>query len=105
MANSEQPEPDTTAPVAPRWLHDADQVEQKYEEAVAVAVDVMALGKDPAATLDDLREAVSTLEDTTRTARRVLGAEHPTTMGIETSLRNARHVLRARETPQPSDNS
>ncbi len=64
-----------------------------------------SLYKDADATLDDLREAVSTLEDTTRTARRVLGAEHPTTMGIETSLRNARHVLRARETPQPSDNS
>ena len=42
MANSEQPEPDTTAPVAPRWLHDADQVEQKYEEAVAVAVETLS---------------------------------------------------------------
>ena len=60
-----------------------------------------SLYRDADATLDDLREAVSTLEDTTRTARRVLGAEHPTTMGIETSLQNARRVLRARETPPP----
>ena len=60
-----------------------------------------ALYLNPGATLDHLREAVSTLEDTTRTARRVLGAEHPTTMGIETSLQNARRVLRARETPPP----
>ena len=32
-----------------------------------------ALYKDPGATLDDLREAVAELEDTERTARRVLG--------------------------------
>ena len=30
------------------------------------------------ATLDDLREAVTTLEDTERIARRVLGGAHPT---------------------------
>ena len=52
-----------------------------------------------AATLDDLREAVTTLEDTERTARRVLGGAHPTTAGIEKSLRNSRKVLRAREAP------
>ena len=54
--------------------------------------------RDPAATLDDLREAVSTLEDTERTARRVLGGAHPVTRGIELHLRNARLALRARET-------
>ena len=58
-----------------------------------------ALYKDPAATPDDLREAVTTLEDTDRTARRVLGGAHPVTMGIEAALRNARAALRARETP------
>ena len=57
------------------------------------------MGIDTDATLDDLREAVRTLEETTRIARRVLGAEHPTTMGIEQSLRNARAVLHIRETP------
>ena len=36
-----------------------------------------ALSEDPAATLDDLREAVTMLEDAERTARRVLGGAHP----------------------------
>ena len=57
--------------------------------------------QDDAATLDDLREAVATLEDAERIARRVLGRAHPTTAGIERSLRNARAGLRARETPPP----
>ena len=57
------------------------------------------LYKDDDATLDDLRESVTTLEDTERTARRVLGGAHPTTTGIEDELRNARVTLRARETP------
>ena len=52
---------------------------------------------DPSSTLDELHEAVSTLEDAGRTARRVLGNAHPTTTGIENSLRNARAALR--ETP------
>ena len=60
-----------------------------------------ALYKDPAATLDDLREAVMTLEETQRTARRVLGGAHPTTTGIEQCLRESRAALRARETPPP----
>ena len=58
-----------------------------------------ALYNDDRATLDDVREAVTTLEDMARTARRVLGGAHPTTTGIEKSLRNARALLRARETP------
>ena len=52
------------------------------------------LCKDPGATLDDVREAVETLEDTARTARRVLGGAHPTVEGIESCLRNARSVFR-----------
>ena len=55
--------------------------------------------KDPASTLDDLREAVATLEETTRTARRVLGGAHPLTMEIKKSLRGSRAALAARETP------
>ncbi|CAH0375906.1 unnamed protein product [Pelagomonas calceolata] len=62
----------------------------------------MALYRDPAASLDDLREAVTTLEDTVRTARRVLGGAHPLVVGIEQHLRISRAVLRARETPPPS---
>ena len=53
------------------------------------------------ATLDDLREAVTTLEDVKRIARRVMGGEHPTTTGIEEELQLARAALRARETPSP----
>ena len=48
-------------------------------------------------TLDDRREAVTTLEDTERIARRVLGSTHPTTKDIERNLRNARAKLNACE--------
>ena len=54
---------------------------------------------DGAAPLDDLREAVSTLVDAERIARRVLGGAHPVTAGIEDDLQNTRAALRARETP------
>ena len=50
------------------------------------------------ATLDDLREAVTTLEDAARTARRVFGGTHPVTMGIESNLQNSRAILLFRET-------
>ena len=56
-----------------------------------------ALYNDPGATLDDLREAVTTLEDTERIRRRVFGGSHPTTSSVENSLRAARAALRARE--------
>ena len=58
----------------------------------------MALYEDPAATLDDLREAVTTLEETARIARRVMGGAHPLTAAIGDKLRYARAILRARET-------
>ena len=61
-----------------------------------------ALYDDPDATLDDLREAVTTLEDTERAARRVLGGAYPDTMAIEGELRNARAALATRETPSAS---
>ena len=57
-----------------------------------------ALYEDPAATLDNLREAVEVLEETTRTARRVLGGAHPLAEAIERTLGDARAALRARET-------
>ena len=59
----------------------------------------MALYKDTDATLDDLREAVTTLEDVERTARRVLGGAHPITGGIGGDLRRARDALYARGLP------
>ncbi len=57
-----------------------------------------ALYKYDGATLNDLREAVTTFEETARTARRVLGGAHPVTVGIERQLLKSRAVLRARET-------
>ena len=59
----------------------------------------VALCNDTGATLDDVREAVTTLEDAERTARRLLGGAHPLTSSIEGGLRQARAVLHARETP------
>ena len=86
--------------------------DKKYKEAVAVAVEACAddtKGQTcyictqalhyEGATLADLREAVTTLEETERTARRVLGGAHPLTDAIEDTLQNARAALRARETP------
>ena len=58
-----------------------------------------ALYQSDCATLNDIREAVATLEDTERTARRVLGGAHPMTVAIERNLGYARATLRARETP------
>ena len=54
------------------------------------------------ATLDDLREAVTTVEKTERTARRVLGGTHPLVAQMQVDLRDARATLRAREETQPS---
>ena len=56
---------------------------------------------DPGATLDDMREAVTTLEELERIARRVFGGAHPQTRRLEHDLQEARATLRARETPSP----
>ena len=55
-----------------------------------------ALYRDPDATLDDLREAVTTFEDTARSARRTFGGAHPLATQIEESLQDARATLRLR---------
>ena len=47
------------------------------------------------ATLDDLREAVTTLEETERTARRVLGCAHPLVERTWEFLRSSRTILDA----------
>ena len=79
-------------PVARRVLGDDNILTLKMRQAYA-----NALYKDANATLDDLREAVTTLEDAERIVRRVLGGAHPTTALIERNLRAARAALRARE--------
>ena len=60
-----------------------------------------AIFNDPRGTLGDLGEAVTTLEDVERTARRVLGGAHPTTTVSEQCLGEARAELHAREPPSP----
>jgi len=85
-----------TIPAARRVLRDSNELMLKMRR-----IYVEALYKADRATLDDLREAVTTLEDAERIARRVLGGSHPLTAGIENDLRNARAALRARETPPP----
>ena len=85
-----------TVPVARRVHGDNDRLTLKMRWNYAEA-----RYQDPGATLDNLREAVSTLEDAARIARRVLGGAHPTTVGIEDTLQDAQAALRARET-QPS---
>ena len=81
-------------PVARRTLGNSHLLTLQMRSNYAIG-----LCKDDGATLDDLREGVTTLEDAGRISRRVLGGAHPLTAGIDTVLRNARVVLRARETP------
>ena len=83
-------------PVARRVLGEGHDVTFRMRKGYA-----RALYEDPAATLDDLRKAVTMLEDAGRIARRVLGGAHPTTKGIEKDLKNWRVALAARETPSP----
>ena len=65
-----------------------------------------ALHQDPAATLDDRRESVTTLEDAERTARRVFGGAHPFVEQVEHFLRESRGLLHKKRkteaTPSPS---
>ena len=83
-----------TVPVARRVLGDSNDTTLRARQIYAVA-----LCDDPAATLEDLREAMTTLEDAERITRRVFGGTHPLTVDIEGHLGHARAVLRARETP------
>ena len=86
----------TTIPVARRAFGESHELVLKMRCTYAETLYV-----DPNATLDDLREAVTTLEDAGRIARRVFGGAHPITAGIEEFLRNVRAVLR--DTPPTSN--
>jgi len=81
-------------PVARRVHGESDTVTLKMHFSYA-----QLLVKNNGATLADLREAVTTFEDTERTARRVFGGAHPLVVDVERHLRKARAALRARETP------
>ena len=76
-------------PVARRVLGDGDSLMLTMRKNYA-----RALYLDAGATLDNPREAVTTLEETERTARRVFGGAHPTTVGIGGALQDARAALR-----------
>ena len=84
-------------PVARRVLGEGDRLTLTMRWAYAGA-----LYMDEAATLEDLREAVTTLGEIECTTRRVLGGAHPLTTWIEEDLRDARAALSARETPPTS---
>ncbi len=84
-------------PMARRVLGDTHGVTLNMRENYA-----RALCDDPDATLDDVREAVTTIEDAERIARRVFGGSNPVTTAVEKTLRGARAALRARETPSGS---
>ena len=81
-------------PMARRILGESNEMTLKIRLGYAMALCLDVDG----ATLDDLREAVTTFEDAGRIARRVLGGAHPLTRVIEENLRHARAALRARET-------
>ena len=72
----------TCAACAAPLAHDAPRCVRCHTHA-------RALYEDPDAALDHLREAVTTLEDTTRIARRVLGSAHPLVRSTEFGLRQA----------------
>ena len=86
-----------TMPVARRVLGDHNSMMLRMRWSYA-----RALCQADHATLDDLREGVTTLEDTTRIARRVLGSSHPLTLAFEQDLRGMREMLADRETPPGS---
>ena len=79
-------------PVARRVLGESHELTLRMRWMYAAA-----LCNDPDAPLDDLvrdlGEAVTTFEEIERTARRVLGGAHPTTMGLEEALRMAQDAL------------
>ena len=81
-------------PVAPHVLGESHETTLRMRQSYAAA-----LYNDPGATLDDLREAATTLEDPERIARRVLGGAHPITVDMEANLRLARAAVGRRETP------
>jgi hypothetical protein len=83
-------------PVTRRVLGEASENTLKMRWVYA-----QSLYMDNSATLDDLFEAVTTLEKTELTARRVFGGAHPLAVDIETCLRHSRAVLGARDTPPP----
>ncbi|CAH0379461.1 unnamed protein product [Pelagomonas calceolata] len=71
---------------------------ENYELTIAMRMSyAQSLYNDEGATLDDLHEAVTLLEENERIARRVFGGAHPLAMQMEHDLKKARAKLRAHE--------
>ena len=82
-----------TVPVARRVLGEGHTVTLRSRWVFA-----LALYRNDGATLDDLREAVETLESLTPLWTRVFGASHPETPKMQRALKEAeaRHALASR---------
>ena len=79
-------------PVARRTLGDSHDLTLRMRRNYAGG-----LYGDDGATLDDLRESVTTFEEIERIAHRALGSAHPLTKTFGRQLQKARAALRARE--------
>ena len=75
-------------PIARRVLGESDEVTLKMRWICG-----QSLYRDNGATLDDLREAVTTLEETARLWTRVFGTAHPETPKVQGALDFAREKL------------
>ena len=84
-------------PVARRELGEENETMLRMRELYA-----MTLCLENGGTLDNIREAVATMEDVERIARRVLGGAHPLTTANEGALRRARAALARAPPPPPS---
>ena len=78
-------------PVAQRVLGDSHDLtlQMRWNYALALYLDARA-------TLDDLREAVETLESVERLWKRIYGPSHPDTPCVQKALKEARETLAAR---------
>ena len=76
-------------PVAKRVLGESHRITLTMRKFYAVALVI-----DDSSALDDLREAVTTVEDAERIARRVFGGAHPLTGELERQLQLSRDSLR-----------
>jgi len=87
-----------TTPVARRFLGEGHRLVLKLQWHYA-----LALRNDTGATLGDLREAVTTLEESERIGRRVFGISRPLVTGLGDILRDSRAAIRAREASVPGE--
>ena len=86
-----------TLPIVQRVLGENNELVFRMKK-----IYVEAFLMDRAATPDEFREAVTMIEDTERTARRVLGGAHPFALDLARAVKVSRAALVIRET-QPAE--